>query len=513
VQLYGIATQVVLSPTSYAPTAPGSQVFTLTLKDDFGHVVTSGIYASDTIKVTLTAGTNKDYGTLNQGAQNVADNDGSCTINVPLASGTATFTYIDPNTLTPGGSGTISIIDTTNGTITPVGTATIAVAKVPIATKAITGVTAPVYGETPVITATETAEYTAAVTWAPGTGTSFGISTFTATITLTPKTGYTLTGVDADFFTVDGATTVTNTAGSGIVSAVFPATAAPPPVQATPTFNPVAGAVALESTVTITSAEAEHIYYTTDGTDPATSVTGTTLEYTTALTINVAKTIKAIAIRAGKTNSAIAIAAYTQAASADLTALVVSGTPGNYTFVAGTYTYDGVTVDNAVASITVTPTGAGTIFVNTITATTGVAYGPIELTAGVEETIVVVVIETGKTAKTYTIKVTRAAAPVVPTDKVSGLAFSDADVATGKIWGALSWTAPANVSNVTQYVVYASADGTTKGATLGTVAVGTNNLTLQNTAYAEYIIVVTKNAVGEAIAANYVAIKVIDVTG
>ena len=93
-----------------------------------------------------------------------------------------------------------------------------------IAVAAIAGVTRPVYGATPVTTATETAEYTAAVTWAPATGTSFGVSTFTATITLTPKTGYTLTGVAANFFTVDGARTVTNSANSGVVTAVFPTT-------------------------------------------------------------------------------------------------------------------------------------------------------------------------------------------------------------------------------------------------------------------------------------------------
>jgi hypothetical protein len=47
---------------------------------------------------------------------------------------------------------------------------------------------------------------------------------YTATITLTAKSGYTLTGVEANFFTVAGADTVTNAADSGVVTAVFPAT-------------------------------------------------------------------------------------------------------------------------------------------------------------------------------------------------------------------------------------------------------------------------------------------------
>jgi len=54
---------------------------------------------------------------------------------------------------------------------------------------------------------------------------SFAATTqYTATITLTAKSGYTLQGVSANFFTVVGATTVSNSANSGVVTAVFPAT-------------------------------------------------------------------------------------------------------------------------------------------------------------------------------------------------------------------------------------------------------------------------------------------------
>jgi len=89
---------------------------------------------------------------------------------------------------------------------------------------AIPGVTAPVIGATPVTTITETAQYTGTVTWSPVAATFAGATQYTATITLTPKTGYTLPGVSENFFTVAGATTVTNTADSGVVTAVFPET-------------------------------------------------------------------------------------------------------------------------------------------------------------------------------------------------------------------------------------------------------------------------------------------------
>jgi hypothetical protein len=93
-----------------------------------------------------------------------------------------------------------------------------------INTAAIVGVTAPVTRAIPVTTITETDQYTGTVAWNGSPTTFAGGTIYTATITLTPKTGYTLTGVIANFFTVAGAT-ATNDANSGAVTAVFPATA------------------------------------------------------------------------------------------------------------------------------------------------------------------------------------------------------------------------------------------------------------------------------------------------
>ena len=96
----------------------------------------------------------------------------------------------------------------------------------PINIAAIPGVTQPVTGQTPVTAITETAQYTGTVTWSPVHSTFAASTVYTATITLTPKTGYTLTGVAANFFTVAGATSVSNAADSGVVTAVFPSTSA-----------------------------------------------------------------------------------------------------------------------------------------------------------------------------------------------------------------------------------------------------------------------------------------------
>ncbi|MCL2761707.1 MAG: hypothetical protein FWD36_00675 [Treponema sp.] len=101
----------------------------------------------------------------------------------------------------------------------------------PVDILAIAGVTPPAVGAIPVTEVTETAQYTGTVEWSVGgtdfTGTTFaGEVVYTATIRLTAKTGFTFTGVGQNTFTVTGAVPpATNPANSGVVTAVFPATA------------------------------------------------------------------------------------------------------------------------------------------------------------------------------------------------------------------------------------------------------------------------------------------------
>lgn len=95
----------------------------------------------------------------------------------------------------------------------------------------ILGIASPVRNETPVTSATETDQYTGSVTWDPSDGTFAAETIYTATITLTPKTGYTLSGVAENFFTVPGANSVSNEANSGVITAAFPETEAIPLVE------------------------------------------------------------------------------------------------------------------------------------------------------------------------------------------------------------------------------------------------------------------------------------------
>ena len=89
---------------------------------------------------------------------------------------------------------------------------------------AITQLTAPVKNEVPQ-TEIETDEYTATVVWSPGVTDKFVYNTvYTATITITPKTNYTVKGIAENGYTVSGAETVTNEADSATVTAVYSAT-------------------------------------------------------------------------------------------------------------------------------------------------------------------------------------------------------------------------------------------------------------------------------------------------
>ena len=89
---------------------------------------------------------------------------------------------------------------------------------------AITQLTAPVKNEVPQ-TEIETDEYTATVAWSPGVTDKFVYNTvYTATITITPKTNYTVKGIAENGYTVSGAETVTNEADSATITAVYAAT-------------------------------------------------------------------------------------------------------------------------------------------------------------------------------------------------------------------------------------------------------------------------------------------------
>jgi Legume lectin domain/Chitobiase/beta-hexosaminidase C-terminal domain len=114
------------------------------------------------------------------------------------------------------------------------------------------------------------------------------------------------------------------TASQKVETWSFVSTSAPPPPQqaATPSFSPPGGTYAGTQTVSITDATpGSAIFYTTDGTQPATSVGGSTKQYSSALNVGSSQTINAIATASGFSASNVGTAAY------NITALPAAATP------------------------------------------------------------------------------------------------------------------------------------------------------------------------------------------
>lgn len=97
--------------------------------------------------------------------------------------------------------------------------------RVTVTEPVIEGIPAPVARKYPAKVVREGRQFTGTVAWSPS-AVAFNYATvYTATITLKAKVGYTFDGVAENFFTAAGAASVSNEANSGVVTAIFPATA------------------------------------------------------------------------------------------------------------------------------------------------------------------------------------------------------------------------------------------------------------------------------------------------
>ncbi len=145
------------------------------------------------------------------------------------------------------------IVEDSTGNISDLQSIEFTTAKTKVTNAAIQGLTAPITDAAAVTTITSTDEYTGTVAWNPiPENNQFAVCTaYTATITITPKTGYTLTGLSANFFSAAGATSVSNAANSGTVTVVFPATTVSTAAQfETALANNTVATIILSETIT-----------------------------------------------------------------------------------------------------------------------------------------------------------------------------------------------------------------------------------------------------------------------
>jgi hypothetical protein len=183
------------------------------------------------------------------------------------------------------------------------------------------------------------------------------------------------------------------TGGTGGLSAsqkietwTFSPTTQPSLQAATPTFSLAAGTYLGTQTVSLSdSTSGATIFYTIDGTTPATSVGGSTAQYTGPLTISSTRTIKAIATASGYSASTVASAAYTisfQVAAPTFTPVANFYTSAQTVSIASTtsgaaiyYTLDGTTPATSAGGSTLLYSSPVTINVTTTVKAIATASG------------------------------------------------------------------------------------------------------------------------------------------
>ncbi|MGE5391369.1 MAG: Ig-like domain-containing protein [Deltaproteobacteria bacterium] len=122
---------------------------------------------------------------------------------------------------------------------------------------AIPSLEVPVAGAYPT-SSIATVQYTSSsIVWTPTPSPYFDATTvYTATITLTPQPNYTFNGIPVNYFTVAGASSVTNAVGSGVVIVQFPATSHNPFITG---LNPANNSTAILAVVNPTVTFNENI--------------------------------------------------------------------------------------------------------------------------------------------------------------------------------------------------------------------------------------------------------------
>ena len=155
-------------------------------------------------------------------------------------------------------------------------------------------------------------------------------------------------------------------------------------IVATPIFSIESGAVDSGTSVTITcGTEGAKIYYTTDGSEP----TASSAEYTAAISITEAVTLKAIAVKSGMNNSAVASVSYTiKGTVATPEFSLASGAVNSGTSVTITCSTDGAkiyyTTDGS------NPTASSTEYIAAISVTAAVTLKAIAVKDGMNDSAV-----------------------------------------------------------------------------------------------------------------------------
>jgi hypothetical protein len=387
------ATQTVAASTTVAPTLAGT--FAATASTTTGDTnITATVTSSTGVKTAITAKANDSLVYKVVTVTSTSTPKAECLGN-PLTGTTTAFvsgTDISGVDLTSNKIVDIYEINTTTKAVVSTKRITLTTGqiKLPLVSQAI-AVTAPVTGAAPSTATITGTAYTATISWT-GTlvsGKFAGGKDYTATIKVTPTTGYTLTGLPADYFTVTGAKSATNAAGSGTVTVTFPTTE----VLATQVEGSL-GTITQGKAAVIATAATGTITYGTPATGDTITVDGTTFTETTDYTDIASLTTKINALPdVTATHDATTITVTAKTAGAAGNAIALSTTSASTT-VSGSTLAGGA---DAAAGVTETAdftVSAGATNAGTITATVNGTDHTVLVTLGETATAVATAIRT-----------------------------------------------------------------------------------------------------------------------
>jgi uncharacterized protein YegP (UPF0339 family) len=218
---------VGLNSNKYTPSQTGSYTVTVSAEGYNSKTSAAVAVAAPVVVVTPdlpgTVTISPDTGVVT-GTEMTAVYSGNETVRYQWKKGTSNV-GLNSRKYTPSQAGSYTVTVSAEGYNSKTSAAVAVAAPAAVNIAAITGITVPVTGGTCVTRITDNEQFSGTVSWSPGVSSVFAVATqYTATITLTAKSGYTLQGVAADFFTVAGAAQAGNSPNSGVVTAVFPKT-------------------------------------------------------------------------------------------------------------------------------------------------------------------------------------------------------------------------------------------------------------------------------------------------
>jgi hypothetical protein len=217
-------------------------------------------------------------------------------------------------------------------------------------TSSYVSVSAPAFGGTPQTTfADANSQWDAAILWSPPHSPFEAETAYTASITITPRSGYTLDGVAAGFFRVNGSVpTAGNAANAGVLSFTFPATGEAPPTAITSAAVTVtAPATAVAPNTTATPAIASDFTASAVTWSPVNSSFLGGTQYTAMVTLTVVGNFTFTGLTSATINGSAATVSnntggtvtlsyiFPATTAATVTGIAVQTQPTNLTYIAG----------------------------------------------------------------------------------------------------------------------------------------------------------------------------------